>query len=100
YRQVQSELSNLGLAVTVEPLQTSEAAPGRVVGLNPAGPLPVGSPITVTYAVAPPPATTSSAPVPVQTASPTTAQSAPSPRLTLPTCAPGETPGTPPTCTP
>jgi serine/threonine-protein kinase len=100
YRQVQLELSNLGLAVTVEPLQTSEAAPGRVVGLNPSGTLPVGSPITVTYAVAPPPATTSSAPVPVETAPPTTAQSVPSPRLTLPTCAPDATPGTPPTCTP
>ncbi|GAB5078332.1 protein kinase domain-containing protein [Arthrobacter sp. AD-310] len=101
YRQVQSELSNLGLAVTVEPLQTNEAAPGRVVGLNPTGPLPVGSSITVTYAVAPPAATTTSPTAPATTsAAPTTAQSAPSPRLTLPACADGEQPGTPPTCAP
>jgi serine/threonine-protein kinase len=101
YRQVQSELSNLGLAVTVEPLQTSEASPGQVVGLNPTGPLPVGSPITVTYAVAPPAPTTqaptSAAPT---TTAPSTAQSAPSPQLTLPACADGEQPGTPATCTP
>ena len=95
YRQVQSELSNLGLAVTVEPLQTSEAAPGRVVGLNPTGPLPVGSPITVTYAVAPPTATSTPTPVPT-----TSSVAAPTATSLLPDCAEGELPGAPPTCKP
>jgi serine/threonine-protein kinase len=97
YRQVQSELSNLGLAVTVEPLQTSEAAPGRVVGLNPTGPLPVGSPITVTYAVAPPAPTTTPTPTPVPT---TSSVAAPTATSLLPDCADGELPGAPPTCKP
>lgn len=97
YRQVQSELSNLGLAVTVEPLQTSEAAPGRVVGLNPTGPLPVGSPITVTYAVAPPTPTATPTPTPVPT---TSSVAAPTATSLLPDCADGELPGAPPTCKP
>ena len=98
YRQVQSELSNLGLAVTVEPLQTSEAAPGRVVGLNPTGPLPVGSPITVTYAVAPPTTPTATpTPTPVPT---TSSVAAPTATSLLPDCADGELPGAPPTCKP
>lgn len=97
YRQVQSELSNLGLAVTVEPLQTSEAAPGRVVGLNPTGPLPVGSPITVTYAVAPPTATSTPTPTPAPT---TSSVAAPTATSLLPDCAEGELPGAPPTCKP
>jgi serine/threonine protein kinase len=97
YRQVQSELSNLGLAVTVEPLQTSEAAPGRVVGLNPTGPLPVGSPITVTYAVAPPTPTATPTPTPVPT---TSSVAAPTATSLLPDCAEGELPGAPPTCKP
>ncbi len=98
YRQVQSELSNLGLAVTVQPLQTSEAAPGRVVGLNPTGPLPVGSPITVTYAVAPPTTPTATpTPTPVPT---TSSVAAPTATSLLPDCADGELPGAPPTCKP
>lgn len=100
YRQVQSELSSLGLAVTVEPEQTDEASPGQVTGLNPTGPLPVGSPITVTYAVAPPPTTTAPTSEAPTTTAPSTAQSAPSPQLPLPACAAGEQPGTPPTCAP
>ncbi|WP_411374868.1 serine/threonine-protein kinase [Arthrobacter sp. MPF02] len=96
YRQVQSELSSLGLTVTVEPLQTNEAAPNRVVGLNPTGLLPLGSPITVTYAVAPPAPTTTSPPP-----SPTTSSvAAPTAESPLPDCDDGELSGLPPTCSP
>jgi len=96
YRQVQSELSSLGLTVTVEPLQTNEAVPNRVVGLNPTGLLPLGSPITVTYAVAPPAPTTTSPPP-----SPTTSSvAAPTAESPLPDCDDGELPGLPPTCAP
>jgi serine/threonine-protein kinase len=101
YRQVQSELSALGLVVNGVQQESSEN-PGTVLDLNPTGPVPAGSTITVTYAIAPSPPPTTTAPTseaPTTTA-PSTAQSAPSPQLPLPACAAGEQPGTPPTCAP
>ncbi|WP_461188400.1 serine/threonine-protein kinase [Arthrobacter sp. Z4-13] len=102
FEVVRTELSNLGLAVTVEPLQTNTAPPGTVVQLNPTGLLPVGSPITVTYAVAPPAPTTSSpAPAPTPTPAPTTSSvAAPTAQEPLPDCEDDELPGLPPTCQP
>jgi serine/threonine-protein kinase len=98
YRQVQAELAALGLAVTVVPQESTEDAPGRVIELNPVGAVPVGSPITVIYAVAPPAPTTSSAPPPSPT---TTAVAAPpTPQSTLPSCTNDQLPGLPPTCAP
>jgi serine/threonine-protein kinase len=99
YRTVQSELSALGLVVNGVQQESTED-PGTVLDLNPAGPVPAGSTITVTYAIAPPsaPAPTSATPTPVPTTAPSTAQSAPSPQLPLPTCSTGQEPGTPPTC--
>lgn len=102
FEVVRTELSNLGLAVTVEPVQTNTAPPGTVVQLNPTGLLPVGSPITVTYAVAPP-APTTPAPAPTPTPAPTTTSSAaaaPTAPSPLPSCAADEQPGLPPTCQP
>ena len=96
YRQVQSSLAGLGLQVTVLP-QESTATPGTVLELNPTGTVPKGSLITVIYATAPKPAPTSAAPTPAPTTSPV---AGPTPISPLPTCAAGQTPGTPPTCTP
>ncbi|MCU1566753.1 MAG: Kinase domain protein, partial [Pseudarthrobacter sp.] len=99
YRQVRSELTNLGLAVTVVPQETTVAAPGRVVELNPTGPLPVGSPITVTYAVAPSPAPAPTTPAP--TSAPSTPSAAgPTAPTSLPACGNNQLPGLPPTCQP
>lgn len=94
YRQVQAELAALGLQVTVIPQETSAAAPGEVLELNPTGELPKGTPITIIYAVAPKPAPTTPAPAPA----PTTPAAAPTAGSPLPACATGEEPGTPPTC--
>jgi serine/threonine-protein kinase len=100
YRQVQAELAALGLAVTVVPQESIEDAPGRVIELNPVGAVPVGSPITVIYAVAPQTSapTTSSVPPPSPT---TTAVAAPpTTQSTLPSCTDDQLPGLPPTCAP
>lgn len=98
YRQVQASLAGLGLQVTVLPQESSSAAPGTVLELNPTGAVPKGSLITVIYATAPPkPAPTTAAPSPTPT---TSSQAGPTPLSPLPTCAAGQTPGTPPTCTP
>ena len=97
YRQVQSALAGLGLAVTVVPQESSSAAPGTVLELNPTGVVPKGSQITVVYATAPSPAPTTAAPTPAPT---TSSVAGPTPISPLPTCAPGQLPGTPPACTP
>lgn len=100
YREVQAELGGLGLAVTVVPQESTAAAPGRVIELNPTGLVPKGSPITVVYAVAPPAPTTSS-PAPAPTPAPTTSSvAAPTLESPLPDCTDGELPGAPPTCKP
>ncbi|MHC6229065.1 serine/threonine protein kinase [Arthrobacter sp. MMS24-T111] len=96
YRQVQASLAGLGLQVTVLP-QESTATPGTVLELNPTGTVPKGSLITVIYATAPKPAPTTAAPTPAPTTSPV---AGPTPISPLPSCAAGQTPGTPPTCTP
>ncbi|MHC6591724.1 serine/threonine protein kinase [Arthrobacter sp. C152] len=96
YRQVQTQLEQLGLQVTVLP-QESTATPGTVLELNPTGTVPKGSLITVIYATAPKPAPTSAAPTPAPTTSPV---AGPTPISPLPTCATGQAPGTPPTCAP
>jgi serine/threonine-protein kinase len=95
YRQVQATLETMGLSVRVIP-QQSTATAGTVLQVNPTGTVPKGSEVTVTYAVAPPAATTA-APVPTAT---TPAVSAPTPNSSLAACTPGELPGTPPTCKP
>ncbi|MCU1518068.1 MAG: protein kinase, partial [Pseudarthrobacter sp.] len=92
YRQVQGALEALGLSVTVLP-QQSAAAAGTVLEINPTGTVPVGTPVTVIYAV-PIPATTTAPPAttsPSATATQTT---------TLPDCAGNQQPGTPATCKP
>lgn len=98
YRQVQTALANLGLQVTVLPQESRTAAPGTVLELNPTGVVPKGSLITVIYATAPSPAPTTAAPTPAPTTSSPVA--GPTPLSPLPTCAAGQTPGTPATCTP
>jgi serine/threonine-protein kinase len=98
YRQVQTSLANLGLQVTVLPQESRTAAPGTVLELNPTGVVPKGSLITVIYATAPSPAPTTAAPTPAPTTSSPVA--GPTPLSPLPTCAAGQTPGTPATCTP
>ena len=97
YRQVQAALAGMGLQVTVLPQESSSATPGTVIELNPTGVIPKGSPITVVYAQAPAPAPTTPAPTPTPT---TSSQAGPTPLSPLASCAAGQTPGTPPTCTP
>lgn len=97
YRQVQASLAGLGLQVTVLPQESSSATPGTVLELNPTGTVPKGSLITVIYATAPKPAPTTAAPTPAPTTSPV---AGPTPISPLPTCAAGQTPGTPATCIP
>ncbi|MDQ1053955.1 cytoskeletal protein RodZ [Arthrobacter sp. SORGH_AS 212] len=100
YRTVQSELSALGLVVNGVQQESAED-PGIVLDLNPTGPVPAGSTITVTYAIAPPsapasaPAPTSAAPTPVPT---TPSAAGPTAESALPTCSTGQEPGIPPTC--
>lgn len=98
YRQVQTALANLGLQVTVLPQESRTAVPGTVLELNPTGVVPKGSLITVIYATAPSPAPTTAAPTPAPATSSPVA--GPTPLSPLPTCAAGQTPGTPATCTP
>jgi serine/threonine-protein kinase len=101
YRQVQTALANLGLQVTVLPQESRSATPGTVLELNPTGPVPKGSLITVIYATAPsPPAPTTTAPKPTPAPTSSSPVAAPTPISPLATCAAGQTPGTPATCTP
>ncbi len=97
YQQVRTDLVNLGLGVNGVTQVTDDAEPGTVLDVNPSGPVPPGSTITVTYAVAPqttePPAPTTAAPT---KEAPTTAPSAP----TVTDCATGQLPGAQATCKP
>jgi serine/threonine-protein kinase len=52
--EVQAELAALGLAVTLQPVQTADVADGLVTALGPTGGLVAGSTVTVSHAVAPP----------------------------------------------
>ncbi|WP_455836122.1 serine/threonine-protein kinase [Pseudarthrobacter siccitolerans] len=99
YRTVQSQLSAMNLDVTVQPQVDANSAPNTVIALSRSGRVEVGSPITVTYAVAPSPA-----PAPT-TAAPTSAPSTPSAAgptapTSLPACGDDQLPGLPPTCQP
>jgi eukaryotic-like serine/threonine-protein kinase len=98
YRKVQAELAGLGLSVTMIQQESTAAAPGRVIELNPTGLMPKGSPITVVYAAAPaPPPTSAPAPAPSAT---TSSVAAPTIEPPLPGCTAGQLPGAPPTCKP
>ncbi|MCQ6270164.1 serine/threonine protein kinase [Pseudarthrobacter sp. R1] len=100
YRTVQSQLSALNLDVSVQPQVDANSAPNSVIGLSRSGQVEVGSPVTITYAVAPPaPTTTSPPPAPTPTST-TSAVAAPTAQSPLPDCAAGELPGLPPTCKP
>ncbi|WP_461173181.1 serine/threonine protein kinase [Arthrobacter sp. Z1-9] len=102
YRTVQSQLSALNLDVTVQPQVDANSTPNTVIGLSRSGLVEVGSPVTVTYAAAPPaPTTASPAPTPTPTRAPTTSSAAaPTAQSSLPGCAAGQLPGLPPTCQP
>jgi hypothetical protein len=96
YRTVQSQLSALNLDVTVQPQVDANSAPNTVIALSRSGRMEVGTPITVTYAVAPP-APTTTAP----TSAPSTPSAAgPTAQPTLPACGNNQLPGLPPTCQP
>ncbi len=96
YRTVQSQLSAMELDVTVQPQVDANSLPNTVIALSRSGRVEVGSPVTITYAIAPPaPAPTQTTPPPAPTtAPPATAGSSPT------TCTPGQLPGVPPTCKP
>lgn len=72
YTQVQSELEALGFAVQLNPVQHSQGIMGSVLTVSPTGRLPLGTTITVTYAVVPAP-TPTPAPTRSQGATPSTA---------------------------
>ncbi|GAA1784535.1 hypothetical protein GCM10009712_34680 [Pseudarthrobacter sulfonivorans] len=98
YRKAQSELSAMGLDVTIQSQVDPNSTPDSVIALSRTGRVEVGSPVTITYAVAPAPT-----PTPTQTSAaprPTVAQSTPAAAPTLPTCNLGQQPGTPPACVP
>jgi eukaryotic-like serine/threonine-protein kinase len=97
YRTVQSELSAMDLDVTIQSQVDANSTPNSVIALSRTGRVEVGSPVTITYAIAPP------APEPTQTSvapQPTATQSTPAPSALLPTCGPGDQPVQPPTCAP
>jgi eukaryotic-like serine/threonine-protein kinase len=97
YRTVQSRLSALNLDVTVQPQVDANSAPNTVIALSRSGRMEVGTPITVTYAVAPSPAPTTNAP----TSAPSTPSAAgPTAQSSLPACGINQLPGLPPTCQP
>ncbi|MGY1739402.1 MULTISPECIES: protein kinase domain-containing protein [unclassified Blastococcus] len=54
--RVQAELTELGLRVQLRPVATGDADEGDVLALDPVGALAPGDVVTVTHAVAPPPA--------------------------------------------
>jgi hypothetical protein len=60
--EVEAELTGMGLQVARSGQTTGSAAPGTVLDIGPVGAVPPGSLITVTYAVAPEAAPSSSAP--------------------------------------
>jgi serine/threonine-protein kinase len=99
FRTVQAELSTLNLDVTVQQQVDANSAPNSVIALSRSGQMEVGTPITVTYAVAPPPAPTTTSPPTSPTPAPTTSSvAAPTATSLLPECGPGQQPGTPPVC--
>ena len=104
YQSAQSELSALNLDVSVQPQVDATATPGTVIGLSRTGRVEVGTPVVITYAVAPqtsaPPAPTTTAPKPTPAPTSSSAVAGPTPLSPLPSCAAGQTPGTPATCTP
>ncbi|WNV74099.1 serine/threonine protein kinase [Geodermatophilus sp. DSM 44513] len=53
--QAQAWLAGLDLPVVLSPVQTTDVPAGQVLAVAPAGDLAVGTPVTVTHAVAPPP---------------------------------------------
>jgi beta-lactam-binding protein with PASTA domain len=53
--EVQAELTALGFVVSISPHETSDVAEGLVTAVLPDGALPPKSPVTLNYAVAPPP---------------------------------------------
>ncbi|MCU1620770.1 MAG: hypothetical protein JWR41_2776 [Modestobacter sp.] len=65
--EVQAELIERGLQVTLKPLQTGDVPDGQVIDLDPVGQLLPGAAVTVTYAVAPPPPTPTPTPTPEAT---------------------------------
>jgi serine/threonine-protein kinase len=54
--EVQAELLARGLQVTLRPVQTPDVPDGQVIAVDPAGQLSPGTLVTLTHAVAPPPA--------------------------------------------
>ncbi|MCW2676017.1 MAG: hypothetical protein JWR70_1057 [Modestobacter sp.] len=54
--EVQAELLARGLQVTLRPVQTPDVPDGQVIAVDPAGELSPGTLVTLTHAVAPPPA--------------------------------------------
>ncbi|CCQ48294.1 kinase domain protein [Pseudarthrobacter siccitolerans] len=99
YRTVQSQLSAMNLDVTVQPQVDANSAPNTVIALSRSGRVEVGSPITVTYAVAPSPAPAPTTPAP--TSAPSTPSAAgPTAPTSLPACGNDQLPGLPPTCQP
>ncbi|WP_422934831.1 serine/threonine protein kinase [Sinomonas sp. P47F7] len=67
YTEVQQELENLGLQVQLNPVQQSQGIMGAVLSLSPTGRLPVGTAVTVTYAIVNAPTAT---PTPTQATTP------------------------------
>jgi protein kinase-like protein/PASTA domain-containing protein len=61
---VQAELTGRGLVVTLAAQETSDVADGLVTAVTPDGPLTPNSPVTVSYAVAPPPPPPTPTPTP------------------------------------
>ncbi|SNS80046.1 serine/threonine protein kinase [Geodermatophilus pulveris] len=53
--ETQAWLTGLDLQVVLRGVRTTDVPAGRVIGVAPAGELAVGTPVTVTHAVAPPP---------------------------------------------
>jgi len=51
---VQAELTALGLQVQPRPITTGDVPEGQVLAVDPVGQVPLGQPVAVTYAVAPP----------------------------------------------
>jgi beta-lactam-binding protein with PASTA domain len=78
--EVQAELAARGLQVVLRPLTTADVPDGQVIAVDPGGALAPGTPVTVTYAIAPPV---------VPAATP---ESAPAPALVVADPAPGSVP--------
>ncbi|MGY1748798.1 protein kinase domain-containing protein [Modestobacter sp. SYSU DS0511] len=53
--EVQAELAERGMAVTLRPLQTGDVPDGQVIALHPVGQVLPGAVVDLTHAIAPPP---------------------------------------------